>query len=52
MPIEIRELVIKAAVANSPVEASSKSSTEDKAQEIIQLTLDQMNEIKRNENER
>jgi hypothetical protein len=53
MPIEIRELVIKAAVANSSAgDSSAKSTKEENAQDIIQQTLDQIHQVQRNENER
>lgn len=54
MPIEIRELVIKASVANSNKEgggASSKGKTES-AEDAIQEALEQVSEMKRKENER
>ena len=54
MPIEIRELVIKAAVNSTAAEDSANTSggKEDSLGSSIQEAIEQMSEIKRKEQER
>ena len=49
MPIEIRELVIKAAVAN---DAAAPAQGPVKDAGLVQAAIEQMSEIKRKEKER
>jgi hypothetical protein len=52
MPIEIRELVIKAAVTNSESAANSDNAANNAAEDAVQLSLEQFSEMKRKEKER
>jgi hypothetical protein len=51
MPIEIRELVIKAVVANE-TESGGNDSASGSAEDAVQISLEQISEIKRKEKER
>ena len=54
MPIEIRELVIKAAVSNAAAQEGKGGGgvRQDEMEASIQEALEQMNDLKRKEKER
>jgi hypothetical protein len=52
MPIEIRELVIKAAVTNNNEGGGKSAASSNAAEDMVQLSLEQISEMKRKEKER
>jgi hypothetical protein len=52
MPIEIRELVIKAAVTAATEGSGKNPGSANATEDAVQLSLEQLSEIKRQEKER
>ncbi len=52
MPIEIRELVIKAVVNNEAKGEGGAPSAPGPAEDVVQVSMEQISEMKRKEKER